>query len=127
MNTLLPGRHQHSESRSVATHTVATESHSIIFPRSNTQAARLLAALLDGQRINPLAGWRQLGIYRLADTAFQLRSLGWPVVTGALEVSNKFAEKCRVAEYRLTPEDIQAAGQDAKAFAQRERELCGGA
>lgn len=92
-------------------------------PHHGTQAARLLSALLAGQCINPLAGWRQLGIYRLADTAFQLRGLGWPVVTGSLEVANRFGEKCRVAEYRLDPEAIEAAGQVAQEFARREREL----
>lgn len=123
MNTLLPGRHQHSESRSVDTHEVATKSHLVIYPRHNTQAARLLAALLSGQRINPLVGWLRFGIYRLADTAFQLRGLNWPVVTGVLEVRNRLSEICRVAEYRLEPEDIKSAGPDAQAFAKREREL----
>lgn len=124
MNTLLPARHQHSsESGSAATRTVTTESHLVIYPRNKTQAARLLAAMLSGERINPLTGWLQLGIYRLADTAFQLRGLGWPVITKALEVSNRFSEKCRVAEYHLEPEDINAAGIDAQAFVHCEREL----
>lgn len=93
------------------------------FPHHGTQAGRLLSGLLSGQRINPLAGWRQLGIYRLADTAFQLRGLGWPVVTGKLEVQNRFGEQCRVAEYFLEPETIQAAGKSAQEFVQREHEL----
>ena len=92
-------------------------------PHHGTQAAMLLAALLAGQRVNPLAGWRRLGIYRLADTAFQLRGLGWPVITGTLEVANRFGEKCRVAEYRLDSGAIKAAGQEAQDFAQREHQL----
>lgn len=95
----------------------------LTFPHHGTQPARLLSALLLGQRVHPLAGWRKLGIYRLADTAFQLRGLGWPVVTGTLEVRNKFGEKCRVAEYRLEPETIDAVGEAGQEFAQREREL----
>ena len=93
------------------------------FPTPGTQSARLLASLLVGQRINPLAGWRNLGIYRLSDTAFQLRSLGWPVVTGKLDVKNRFGEPCRVAEYRLEQDDIDAAGPAASEFINRENEL----
>jgi hypothetical protein len=114
------GQRQHSDTRTTDQVEITAFK---TFPNCQTQASRLLAALLGGQRVNPLAGWRQLGIYRLADTAFQLRKLGWPVVTGALEVPNRFGEKCRVAEYRLDPEAIDAAGQEAQDFAQREREL----
>lgn len=92
------------------------------YPRHGTQAARLLSSLLSGNRINPLDGWRKLGIYRLADTAFQLRGMGWPVITGTLQVKNKFGEDCRVAEYRLEHDDILAAGQDGQDFAIREFE-----
>ena len=75
------------------------------FPRNGTQAERLLYALLDGSRVNPLVGWLNLGIYRLADAVFQLRGLGWPVITDHLEVENRFGETCRVAEYRLASEN----------------------
>lgn len=92
------------------------------YPRHGTQAARLIASLLTGSRVNPLDGWRKLGIYRLADTAFQLRNLGWPVITGTLLVKNKFSEDCRVAEYRLEHDDIVAAGQDGQDFTVREFE-----
>ena len=49
------------------------------YPNPQSQAGRLLAALLTGQKIDPLVGWRKLGIYRLADTKLQLRRIGWPV------------------------------------------------
>lgn len=93
------------------------------YPAHGTQAAHLLSALLMGQRINPLAGWRNLGIYRLADTAFQLRGLGWPVLTGALGVLNVFGEKCLVAEYHLATDIIAAVSDAGRQFAERELQL----
>ena len=101
----------------------AATNHEGSYPTHGTQATRMLASLLVGQRINPLAGWLNLGIYRLSDTAFQLRGLGWPVVTGKLDVRNRFGEPCRVAEYRLEQEDIDAAGPSASEFIDRENEL----
>ena len=80
------------------------------YPRHDTQPARLLAVLLEGQKINPLRAWVNLGIYRLSDTVFQLREMGWPVGTDWLEVSNKFGEGCRVALYSLPKCAIEAAG-----------------
>lgn len=62
------------------------------YPRLNTQPARLLVALLQRRRIHPLAGWQALGIYRLSDTVLQLRKMGWPVITGRLDVNNRFGE-----------------------------------
>lgn len=93
------------------------------FPQRATQSARLLAMLLHNQRINPLRGWQELGIYRLSDTAFQLRRMGWPVTTGRLDVANRFNEPCHVAEYFLDDEVIAEAGHDGEEFAWRELEL----
>ncbi len=90
------------------------------YPTPNTQPARLLAVLLHGQKVHPLAGWRQLGIYRLSDTAFQLRGMSWPVVTGRLNVSNRFDELCYVAQYYLTPDAIHSAGDRGRKFAEAE-------
>lgn len=93
------------------------------YPAHNTQAARLLAATLLGQRINPLRGWVNLGIYRLSDTKFRLKEMGWPMEADRLDVSNKFGEACHVALYSLPASAIEAAGEQGQAFAQRELEL----
>lgn len=93
------------------------------YPVRGTQQARLLAVLLQGEKVHPLRAWRALGIYRLSDTVFNLRSLGWPVLTGRLDVANRFNEPCHVAEYCLEPAAIASAGHDGKEFAQREIEL----
>lgn len=71
-------------------------------PSPNTQAARLLDHLTTGKTINPLEAWVTLGIYRLADTVFQLRGLGYPIKTVLKPVQNRFGESCRVAEYHLS-------------------------
>lgn len=96
----------------------------LAYPTRNTQPARLLVALLRGRRIHPLAGWQALGIYRLSDTVLQLRKMGWPVITGRLDVNNRFGEPCHVALYSLPAEAIESAGIDgaeyiAKAEAKR--------
>jgi len=93
------------------------------YPSHNTQAARLLATLLLKDHVEPLEGWRALGIYRLADAVLQLRRLGWPVVTGRLDVANRFGEACHVANYFLEVETIESAGDEGKAFAACEAEL----
>lgn len=86
------------------------------FPSVGTQPARLLAELIDGRKVDPLAGWRRLGIYRLSDSVLQLRSKGWPVKTGHLDVKNRFGEDCRVAEYFIQFEEIETARHDCDAF-----------
>jgi len=93
------------------------------YPTHDTQAARLLAVSLLGHQINPLRGWVSLGIYRLSDTKFRLKEMGWPMEAGRLDVANKFGEACHVALYRLPEWAIQLAGGRGQEFAQRELEL----
>jgi hypothetical protein len=70
-------------------------------PTPGTQADRLLRALQQGRSVDPMTAWHELGIYRASDVVFQLRGMGWPVVTLPTEVKNRFGESCRVANYRL--------------------------
>lgn len=93
------------------------------FPAHGTQAARLLAVALTGEKVNPLAGWKRLGIYRLSDTKFRLKEMGWPFEAGRLDVENRFGEPCHVALYGLPQEAIAKAGDAGQAFACREFEL----
>lgn len=90
------------------------------YPANDTQAARLLAVLLLGQQINPLRGWITLGIYRLSDTKFRLKEMGWPMESGRLDVANKFGEACHVALYGMPAWAIEAAGEQGQEFARRE-------
>lgn len=93
------------------------------YPKRATQPARLLAALLLGQKINPLIAWTRLGIYRLSATVFQLRQMGWPVVTNRRDVENRFGEECHVAEYYLSQDNINSTGQTGKEFARDEIQM----
>ena len=93
------------------------------YPAHDTQAARLLAVLLTGQKVNPLRGWIRLGIYRLSDTKFRLKKMGWPFVPGRLDVANKFGEPCHVALYSIEAWAIQLAGECGQEYAKRELEL----
>lgn len=93
------------------------------YPAHETQAARLLAVALLGQKINPLRGWKSLGIYRLSDTKFRLRAMGWPMDNAGLDVKNRFSEQCHVALYYLHEWAIEAAGERGQKFAQRELEF----
>ena len=90
------------------------------YPKSGTQAARLLSVLLTGLAIGPLNGWRNIGIYRLADTVLQLRKAGWAVQTDRVERDNRFGERCSFASYTLPDDVIGAAGEDGQTFARRE-------
>ena len=82
--------------------------------RRSTQPARLLAYLLNGARVDPLAAWHRLGIYRLSDTVLQLRKLGWPLITGDGKANNRFGERCRFAVYCLPVDSVSAAGDFAE-------------
>ena len=93
------------------------------FPKSGTQAARLLSVLLTGLAIGPLNGWRHIGIYRLADVVLQLRKAGWAVQTARVERDNRFGEQCSFASYSLPAEMIEAAGEDGQIFARHEAEM----
>lgn len=93
------------------------------YPPHDTQAARLLALALAGEKINPLYGWRKLGIYRLSDTKFRLKEMGWPFEADRLDVSNRFGEPCHVALYGLPESAINEAGDAGQAFARHEIEL----
>lgn len=93
------------------------------YPTHGTQTARFLALLLTGREVGPLAGWREIGVYRLADTKLQLRKAGWEVEKETQKRQNRFGEQCAFASYYLPPEVIEAAGATGQAFAQREAQL----
>lgn len=93
------------------------------YPTHGTQAARFLALLLTGREVGPLAGWREIGVYRLADTKLQLRKAGWQVQKETRKRPNKFGESCAFASYFLPRGVIETAGHEGQAFAQRETEL----
>lgn len=92
--------------------------HRPCFPSHQTQPGRLLAALLRNKKVDPLMSWHLLGIYRLADSVFQLRSAGWPIENIGLEVKNRFGENCHVACYLLPDHVINEVGWIGLSFAE---------
>ena len=66
-----------------------------------TQKQRLLIYLEQGNKINPLKAWQELGIYRLASRICDLRKDGNEVKDEWLEVPNRYGEFVRVKQYYL--------------------------
>jgi hypothetical protein len=66
-----------------------------------TQNKRLLTYLEQGNKINPLKAWQELGIYRLASRICDLRKDGNEIKDEWLEVPNRFGEFVRVKQYYL--------------------------
>ncbi len=66
-----------------------------------TQKQRLLTYLEQGNKINPLKAWQELGIYRLASRICDLRKEGNEVKDEWLEVPNRYGEFVRVKQYFL--------------------------
>jgi hypothetical protein len=66
-----------------------------------TQKQRLLTYLEQGNKINPLKAWKELGIYRLASRICDLRKEGNEIKDEWLEVPNRYGEFVRVKQYYL--------------------------
>tara|TARA_R100001440_G_scaffold23689_1_gene38606 strand:+ start:24485 stop:24688 length:204 start_codon:yes stop_codon:yes gene_type:complete len=66
-----------------------------------TQKERLLIYLEEGNKINPLKAWQELGIYRLASRICDLKKEGNEIKDEWLEVPNRFGEFVRVKQYYL--------------------------
>ncbi len=67
----------------------------------DTQNKRLLNHLQQGNTINPLEAWKELGIYRLSARIFDLRETGCEINTERKEVTNQFDEVINFAQYSL--------------------------
>ena len=65
------------------------------------QTKRLLNYLEQGESINPLKAWNELGIYRLASRICDLRKQGVNIKDTWLDVSNKYGEFVKVKQYYL--------------------------
>ena len=65
-----------------------------------TQADRLLQYLKKNRYIEPMTAWQELGIYRLAARVYELRKSGHTIQKNTKNVTNRFGEKCNIAEYQ---------------------------
>ena len=66
-----------------------------------TQNERLLKYLKVHRSIDPMAAWSSLGIYRLGARVWDLKRMGYNIITTTKKVKNQFGEDCRVAKYVL--------------------------
>ena len=64
-----------------------------------TQANRVLEYLEQGQSITPIDAWKELGITRLAARVHELKRDGYVIDKKLISVTNRYSEKCSVAEY----------------------------
>lgn len=68
------------------------------------QCERVLKRLQQNGKINPLEALTDLGVYRLSDTIYKLRGLGYEIITKQTSSFNRFKEKVRFATYVLKVE-----------------------
>ena len=71
--------------------------------KENTQTKALLEYLREHGGVTPYEAWNQLHIYRLSDTIYKLRKLGYKIVTNYMEVVTPYG-KAYIAEYRMIGE-----------------------
>lgn len=70
-------------------------------PAAGTIRAAVLDAFLAGRSLTSLEAWQELGTSRLAADVFELRRMGWPVVSEESPVQCREGRSARVAVYRL--------------------------
>lgn len=71
-----------------------------------SQNMRVLQYLKTHVGLTPLQALQKLGVYRLSGRIFDLRSMGYDIITLEKEVNNAHGGTSRVAEYRLVKESI---------------------
>ena len=65
------------------------------------QTARVLQYLEDGKKLTCLNAFNELGITQVAARIFELKELGHPIQKNMITVTNRYHEKCSVAEYYI--------------------------
>lgn len=69
-----------------------------------TQQERVLSYLKDGNRLTCLNAFNELGITQVASRIFELKEQGHDIRKKMISVTNRYDEKCSVAEYYLGSE-----------------------
>lgn len=65
-----------------------------------TQQERIRAYLDSGKVLTRLNAWSELGILEAPARISELRSTNYPIVTKMINVTNRYGELVRVAEWR---------------------------
>ncbi len=66
-----------------------------------TQSERVLKYLQDGKKLTCLNAFEELGITQVAARIFELKEKGHDIMTDRKSVTNRYNEKCSVAEYYM--------------------------
>lgn len=83
----------------------------LCYPTIGSVKAAVLADLLRGDRISHLDVWQRHGSSRAAHHVLRLRRSGWPVITKEIDAPTSDGRVARIAEYSLSPETIDTAGE----------------
>ncbi len=70
-----------------------------------TQNERLLDYLDEHGRITQREAMEELGIMRLAARIADLRAMGHAITRRTVKVTNRYGEKCHIAEYRMVSDE----------------------
>jgi hypothetical protein len=66
-----------------------------------TQLERVLEYLEEGKKLTCLNAFNELGITQVAARIFELKEQGHPIKKKMISVTNRYDEKCSVAEYYM--------------------------
>lgn len=81
------------------------------YPAPTSVKGHTLADLLAGARITHMDVWERHGSSRAAHHVLMLRKAGWPVITKEIDALTRDGRVARIAEYSLSPETIDTAGE----------------
>ena len=68
---------------------------------NETQTAWLFDQLLKGRTVTPQDALRYAGSMRLGARVFDLREMGYPIITTTVAVPARFGREARVAAYKM--------------------------
>jgi hypothetical protein len=89
-----------------------------ILPDMKFLPGRFLGILLTGRRYTHKESWLELGHARLADSAWKLRRLGWPVqMVEEVVATSDAGRSATIGVYYLAPEAIADAGECGQRYA----------
>jgi hypothetical protein len=71
-----------------------------------TQQQRVLDYLQSGKTITTLNAFNELGITRLASRIYELKEEGHIINKKMITVTNRYDEKCSVAEYYMGDQNV---------------------
>lgn len=71
-------------------------------PATGSARARILQALTLGNSLTSADAWREFGSSRLAADVYELRRMGWPIVTTRVTVATRHQSTTSVARYHLS-------------------------